>query len=62
MLPLVVVPSWDSVSEVVWHRRGLQCSGDGATGAQSGGPLQLLWKEVHSQDSVATGGPTGRYS
>ena len=51
--------SWHPHHQVVRHRGGLQCAGDGAAGAQSRGPLQLLWAQVQSQDSVATGRPAG---
>ena len=51
--------SWHPNHQVVRHRGGLQCAGDGAAGAQSRGPLQLLWAQVQSQDSVATGRPAG---
>ena len=51
--------SWHPHHQVVWHRGGLQCAGDGAARAQSRGPLQLLWAQVQSQDSAATGRPAG---
>ena len=42
-------------------RRGgrLQRDGDGAAGAQSGGPVQLLLPEVQPQNGPAAGGPDG---
>ena len=51
--------SWHPHHQVVRHRGVLQCAGDGAAGTQSRGPLQLLWAQVQSQDSVATGRPAG---
>lgn len=46
-------------NKVVWGWRWLQCDGDGATGAQSGGSVQLLLPKVQPQDSSAVGRPDG---
>lgn len=54
-----VLSSGHPDNKVVWGRRRLQCDGDGATGAQSGGSVQLLFPKVQPQDSSAAGRPDG---
>ena len=41
--------------QVVWHREGLQCTSDGPTGTQLGGPLQFLLKTLHHEDCPHAG-------
>ena len=41
---------------VVWTRERHERVGDGSVGAQFGGFVQLLWKEVHNENSVDVGG------
>ena len=62
LLPLLPLLSWYPVHQVVWHRGGLQCTGDGTAGAQPRGSLQLLQSQVLPKNRTATGRPTGTYS
>lgn len=52
-------PSGYPIDKVVRSRGGLQRDGDGVTGPQSGGPVQLLFPQVQPEDCPATGRPDG---
>ena len=42
-------------TQMVWTGEGLQYTGDGFAGTQSGGPLQFLWSKIHYEDRPHAG-------
>ena len=40
---------------MVWPGEGLQCASHGPAGAQSRGPLQLLWPQIHHENCPYAG-------
>ena len=38
--------------QMVRAGEGLQCASDGLAGTQPGGPLQLLWPQIHHENSA----------
>lgn len=43
--------------QVVWSRKGLQCSSHGSSRAQPGRPLQLLFSQVYDENSTYASRP-----
>lgn len=47
--------------QMVWPGEGVQCVGNGSSGAVSRGLVQLLWKEVQHEDCAHAGRPGIHY-